>query len=427
VNRRVIALGAVAALIAACSAVGPPQTTHGEAAGTTIETTTSSPTSSPPRTTSTTRPRRTTTTRPPTTTTLPQLKGLRLQEIASGLSQPTYATSPVGDRRLFVTERTGVIRVVGPDGLVTEPFLDIRDRVASGGIEQGLLGLAFHPRFKENGRLFVYYVHTSGNRRLAEYRAQGGRADPGSERLLIDLAQPEDSTDIRHYGGMVLFGPDGNLWVSLGDGANASAQGQDPGTLFATISRLDVDDRHAQGKEYSIPADNPFVDGGGAPEVWAYGLRNPWRFTIDAKSLIVADVGLEQREEVDVLPLRRGGWNLGWPIVEGTACFAENPCDPSEFVVPVVEYDHEQGCAITGGHVYRGRAIPEIRGHYFFGDWCTGFVRSFRLAGGEAVDQRDWTEQLGPVVGINAFGIDSAGELYLVSHDGLVRKLVPVR
>jgi hypothetical protein len=278
-----------------------------------------------------------------------------------------------------------------------------------------------------NGRLFVYYVHTSGNRRLAEYRAQGGRADPASERLLIDLAQPEDSTDIRHYGGMVLFGPDGNLWVSLGDGANASAQGQDPGTLFATISRLDVDGPPADGLPYAIPEDNPFVEGGGAPEVWAYGLRNPWRFTIDAKSVIVADVGLEQREEVNVLPLRRGGWNLGWPIVEGTTCFAENPCDPSQFVVPVIEYSHDEGCAITGGHVYRGKAIPEIRGHYFYGDWCTGFIRSFRIADGEAVDRRDWTEQLGAVAGINAFGIDAEGELYLVSHDGLVRKLVPVR
>ncbi len=411
--------------MAACSATADPAQTTVEAAGTTIETATSAPS-----TTRTTRPRRTTTTsttRPPTTTTLPPLQGLRLEEVASGLSQPTYATSPSGDRRLFVIERTGTIRVIGDDGLVAEPFLDIRDRVASNGIEQGLLGLAFHPRFEENGRLFVYYVHTSGNRRLAEYHAQRGRADPGSERLLIDLAQPEDSTDIRHYGGMVLFGPDGNLWVSLGDGANASAQGQDPGTLFATISRIDVDGRPADGLPYAIPEDNPFVDGGGAPEVWAYGLRNPWRFTIDTKSVIVADVGLEQREEVNVLPLRRGGWNLGWPIVEGTSCFAENPCDPSEFVVPIAEYDHEQGCAITGGHVYRGRAIPEIRGHYFFGDWCNGFIRSFRIAGGEAVDHRDWTEQLGAVPGINAFGIDSQGELYLVSHDGLVRKLVPVR
>jgi glucose/arabinose dehydrogenase len=421
----VLTLGLVA-LMAACSPAGSAETTV-EASGTTVEATTSPPASSPPSTTRTTRPRRTTTTRPPTTTTLPQLEGLRLQEIASGLSQPTYATSPPGDERLFVTERTGTVRVIGRDGLAPEPFLDIRDRVASNGIEQGLLGLAFHPRFEENGRLFVYYVHNSGNRRLAEYRARGGRADPASERLLIDLAQPEDSTDIRHYGGMVLFGPDGNLWVSLGDGANASAQGQDPGTLFATISRLDVDGPPADGLPYAIPEDNPFVEGGGAPEVWAYGLRNPWRFTIDTKSVVVADVGLEQREEVNVLPLRPGGRNLGWPIVEGTACFAENPCDPSEFVVPVLEYDHGEGCAITGGHVYRGKAIPEIRGHYFYGDWCTGFIRSFRIAGGEAVDQRDWTEQLGAVAGINAFGIDSQGELYLVSHDGAIRKLVPVR
>jgi glucose/arabinose dehydrogenase len=367
----------------------------------------------------------TTTTAPP----LPALQSLALETVAEGLREPTYAVSPAGDPRIFVTERFGTIKVV-EDGTVA-PFVDLTDRVRAGGIEQGLLGLAFHPEFAENGRFFVYYTNLDGNRTLSELTVSASdptAGDPASETVFFSLPQPPRSTDIRHYGGMLMFGPDGYLYASLGDGANATDQGQDPNTLFATIIRLDVD---SGGEPYGIPADNPFVGSDeGAAEVWAYGLRNPWRFSIDpgAGLLYVADVGLETWEEVNVLDLAAdAGANLGWANVEGSQCFRERPCDPTDYHVPVLQYGHDVGCSITGGHVYRGDAIPEIAGHYFYADWCTGFVRSLRYENGEIAEEEDWTEQLGGTPRINAFGVDAEGELYLVVHDGFLAKVVPVR
>jgi glucose/arabinose dehydrogenase len=277
----------------------------------------------------------------------------------------------------------------------------------------------------------VYYTDKEGRRQLSEFEASSAEStttDPGTEKVLFEFAQPERSTDIRHYGGMVMFGPDGYLYVSLGDGANASDQGQDPETFFATIVRLDVDN----GDPYAIPADNPFVAGGGAPEVWAYGMRNPWRFTIDPVDdvLIVADVGLDRREEIDVLDLATdAGANLGWANVEGDVCFREDPCDIADYHVPVVVYAHgDTGeCSVTGGHVYRGADIPEITGHYFYTDWCAGWIKSFRLQDGSIVEEQDWTDDLGRQPQINAFGIDSRGELYIVTHSGTLARLVAER
>jgi glucose/arabinose dehydrogenase len=362
---------------------------------------------------------------------LAPLQGLAFEPLVTELDGLTYATQPVGETsRLFVLQRTGRIFLIENDSLVSDPFLDLRDRVGAAGIEQGLLGLAFHPEYAANGRFFVYYTDKEGRRQLSEFSAPSAdsdTADLDSEKVLFEFAQPERASDIRHYGGMVMFGPDGYLYVSLGDGANASDQGQNPETFFATIVRLDVDG----GDPYAIPADNPFVDGGGAPEVWVYGLRNPWRFTIDSVDnvLIVADVGLEKREEVDVLDLATdAGANLGWPNIEGDSCFRENPCDIADYHVPVVVYTHEDGnCSITGGHVYRGEAIPEITGHYFYTDWCTGWIRSFRLEDGAIVEEQDWTEDLGRQANINAFGIDTAGELYIVTHTGTLARLVAER
>jgi hypothetical protein len=312
--------------------------------------------------------------------------------------------------------------------MLDEPFLDLRDRVGSNGIEQGLLGLAFHPEYATNGRLFVYHVDTSGNRQLSEYTVSDdpNRADRDSEKVIFELPQPAASVDIRHYAGAVHFGPDGYLYVSLGDGADGKNQGQDPNTMYASIVRLDVD----SGDPYTIPPTNPFVGGGGAAEVWAYGLRNPWRFSIDAAAelLFVADVGQSNWEEVDVVPLGEGGYNFGWPVTEGNHCFSPADCDMTGITLPVFEYDHSnRSCSITGGFVYRGSAIPEVAGHYFYADWCGLWVRSFRYETGAVVDEQDWSDDLVEAGQINSFGVDGFGELYIANFEGTIARIVPVR
>jgi glucose/arabinose dehydrogenase len=356
------------------------------------------------------------------------LQGLALEFVAGGFHQPTGVVSPVGDERLFVVERQGVIRLIDAGGnLAEDPFLDLRDRVGSNGIEQGLLGLAFHPDFATNGRLFVYHTDTSGNRQLAEYVATDdpSRADADSEKVLFELSQPAESTDIRHYAGNIHFGPDGYLYVSLGDGADGRNQGQNPDSMFASIVRLDVDG----GDPYAIPADNPFVDGGGAPEVWAYGLRNPWRFSIDheERMIYIADVGQSNWEEVNVVSLDDGGVNFGWFTTEGNHCYSSSECDMTGITLPVIEYDHEDGCSITGGFVYRGSQIPEIAGHYFYGDWCGLWVRSFRFDGTSATEEQDWSADLVEAGQVNTFGVDGFGEMYLANFEGDVYRIVPER
>jgi glucose/arabinose dehydrogenase len=365
---------------------------------------------------------------PTTTTTTVQLDpliGLDLETVVGGLDRPTFVTARPGDGRLFVLEAAGRIRIVDADGTVQpEPFLNIRNKVGSISIEQGLLGMAFHPRFEENGRLFVYYTDRDDDSVLAEYRVgdDPDRAEESDERVLLTLQQP----DVRHNAGMLQFGPDGYLYVATGDGGagGASVNGQDPGTLLAAILRIDVD----SGDPYAIPGDNPFVSGGGAPEVWAYGLRNPWRFSIDAveNTLYIADVGQESREEVNAVPLEPVGYNFGWPAVEGTRCFFEPGCNPADYVVPVVEYSHDVGLSVTGGYVYRGGAIPELAGHYFYADWVREWIRSFRLENGTAVDERDWTADLQPGQ-INSFGTDGSGELLVATWTGSIARIVPIR
>ncbi len=364
-----------------------------------------------------------------TTVTLPEepLQGIELQLITDGLQQPTILVTPPGESRQFVAERLGRIRVIDAGGLVEESWLNLADRVLANGIEQGLLGLAFHPAYETNGRLFVYYTNRDGRRTLSEFSGDEGGGDPNSEKVLFSLPQPPDSTDIRHYGGMLQFGPDGYLYVSLGDGADARGQGQNSGSFYAAILRLDVDG----GDPYAIPADNPFVSGGGAEEVWAYGLRNPWRFDIDPveELLYVADVGQGDREEVSVVSTAGGGYNFGWANVEGTRCFFESGCDPSNYVLPIVEYGHnlddpDEGCSVTGGVVYRGQAIPELHGQYFFADWCNKWVKSVLYRDGAVVEENRWFDDAGQV---NGMGIDGAGEIYIVTFEGTVSKVVPVR
>ena len=340
----------------------------------------------------------------------------------AAIDRPLAIAAPRGDPRLFVAQREGTIEVVSATGEIQEePFLDLSDRVRANGIEQGLLGLAFHPEYAENGQLFVYFTDENDDTRLAEYTVgtDPAFADSGSYRELLLFDQPTE----RHNGGMLEFGPDGLLYVSVGDGGDGGHNGQKADTLFGTILRLDVDG----GEPYLAPADNPFAAGGGAPEVWAYGLRNPWRFSIDHATglMYIADVGQQDWEEINVVALDAGGANFGWAYREGSRCFSSPECEETDTVLPVVEYGHQEGCSVTGGYVYRGGAIPELAGTYFYSDWCTGWIRSFRYDNRAAADLEEWSAlQPGQV---NTFGIDGFGELYIGTWSGEVWKLVPIR
>ena len=368
-----------------------------------------------------------------TASNLPALQSVSLDVVFDGFNKPVGIVSPPGDNRLFVIQRVGVIRILDENYEMLDPaFLAIDDRVLANGIEQGLLGLAFHPDYATNGRFFVYYTKPGGNRQLSEFTVSAtnpNRADPDSERVLFDLPQPEGSTDIRHYAGQLAFGPDGYLYSAQGDGADSRDQGQDPNTMYAAISRLDVD----SGDPYGIPPENPFVGGGGAPEVWAYGLRNPWRFSIDpVEGLIyVADVGHADQEEVNVVPINEGGFNFGWSDVEGTRCFHVQDCDLSLYTQPVLTYLHgseaDQGCSLTGGFVYRGNEIPELHGTYFYSDWCTQWIKSFKYVDGQVTEEKDWTSEVGAVGQINSFGVRGDGELFVVTDDGKVAKFTANR
>jgi glucose/arabinose dehydrogenase len=364
-----------------------------------------------------------------TTGSVDPLQAVRLETVAQDFRQPTVLTAPVGDDRLFIAQRVGVIRILDADRQMLEPaFLDISDRVLANGIEQGLLGLAFHPDYASNGRFFVYYTDREGRRQLSEFQvsvSDPNLVSPDTERVLFEFEQPPDATDIRHYAGQLSFGPDGYLWVSLGDGADSRDQGQDPNTLFGTVSRIDVDN----GDPYGIPPENPFVAGGGAPEVWAYGLRNPWRFSIDPVDglIYIADVGHADQEEINVLPIDEGGFNLGWSDVEGTRCFHVQDCDLANYTAPVLTYSHADGCSVTGGFVYRGNEIPELVGTYFYSDWCSQWIKSFRYVDGQVTEEIDWSDDLGQIGQINSFGLGGDGELYAVTHDGVVARFVADR
>ncbi|HEX5465568.1 MAG TPA: PQQ-dependent sugar dehydrogenase [Candidatus Limnocylindrales bacterium] len=335
--------------------------------------------------------------RPPTTSTsrptpvqTASLAGLQisLQRFVSGLQQPVGIVAPGdGSGRLFVVEREGRIRVIGPTGdLQAAPFLDIRDLVGSGYVEQGLLGLAFSSTYASDGRFFVDYTDDSsatGNTIVAEYRRQDAtHADPSSARALLKVAQPFQN----HNGGQLAFGPDGDLYVALGDGGSGGDPGnraQDLGVLLGKILRLDVRPGAASGGlAYGIPADNPFAGRTAArAEIWAYGLRNPWRFSFDRSTgdLIIGDVGQGAHEEVDFLPRGRGGQDLGWRIMEGTSCYPPaSGCRRTGLTLPVATYDHGTGdCAVIGGFVDRGTDQPALAGIYLMGDECSGRIRGF--------------------------------------------------
>lgn len=344
-----------------------------------------------------------------------------LETFAEGLSAPVFVTAPRGDVRLFVVEQTGAIRVFAADGKEGDIFLDLSGEIVAGG-EQGLLGLAFHPEFSANGRLFVNYTDRSGDTRIVEYQASGAAAEPGSARELLAIDQPAQN----HNGGWLGFGPDGYLYIGTGDGGASGdrfGNGQNRDTLLGALLRLDVDGAE---KPYAIPAENPFARGGGAPEIFAFGLRNPWRVAFDGDDIYIADVGQNALEEVSVITTADTGANLGWNTMEGDACFSPaSGCDTSGLVMPVHVYSHGEGCSITGGYVYRGAAIPEIEGHYFYADYCAGWLKSVRYAEGAITEETDWSEAVGGLGNVTSFGQDDAGELYITIADGKVLKLTP--
>jgi glucose/arabinose dehydrogenase len=413
VRRLVVAGVAVLLSMSACStepadtsvpvvptAVSSSTSTEGGPAGTGIPDVTTAP------------PESTTAAPEPATTIAVDATRLRLVPVADGFEQPVFFTESRG--RSFVVDQPGVIWEVTASGDVST-FLDIRDRVGFGG-EQGLLGLAFHPEY--GGVVYVDYTARDGRTVVSEFTIPDGSSvpDPATERVVVEVPQPAAN----HNGGMIAFGPHGDLWIGMGDGGGANdryGNGQRGDTLLGAMLRLSVEPgSSAQGSERN----GAFA----SPEIAAIGLRNPWRFSFDGETLWIADVGQGDIEEVNRVSADTPGLNFGWPLYEGSACFA-GPCDGVDaanrpLTWPVHEYGHDEGCSVTGGYVYRGSALPQLDGHYFFSDWCGGFIRSIAPDGAVV----DWTEQTGPVASVTSFGRDERGEIYVVSGQGTVYRVV---
>jgi glucose/arabinose dehydrogenase len=342
----------------------------------------------------------------------------------SGFVHPTNIVAPDdGSSRMFVTDQPGVIRVVKDGVLVAAPALDIRSRVGSGGTEQGLLGLAFPPGFAKKQYAYIYCTDTSGDSRFYRIRVSGGDPDtfdPASMQLILKVAQPYAN----HNGGQLAFGPDGYLYIGLGDGGSEGDpqnRGQDLSTPLAKILRIDTEST-PDSAGYRIPPDNPFVHRAGArAETWVYGLRNPWRFSFDPRNgdLWVGDVGQNKWEEVDLLTPASGGANLGWSLYEGNHLYKATKMLPG-FTWPVAEYSHAEGDAVMGGYVYRGARYPAMQGLYVFGDYGTGKIWTLRRSG------TTWVRRLALSTGytISTFGVDEAGELWVADWGtGVIHRL----
>ena len=397
-------------------------TTAGTAATTDESTTTESTTTAEPADTTTTTTEATTTTTSTTTAAPPEsLESLEaldldLQRIAV-LTGPVGLTSRPGTSDLFVAEQQGrIVRL--PNGLAdgADTTLDLRGQVSRGN-EQGLLGLAFSP---DGGRLFVNFTDNAGTTTIASYDMAGNVVDPASVEILLTIPQPAGN----HNGGQLAFGPDGFLYIGTGDGGGGGdpfANGQNPNTLLGSILRIDV----SGASGYTVPANNPFVNGGGAPEVWSFGIRNAWRFGFDSDNgdLWIGDVGQDRFEEVTVLRSANGagnGANLGWNATEGAESF-RGAAIPADHVGPIVTYAQASGrCSITGGEVYRGSAIPSLSGTYLYGDFCTGEVFGLRADGSE----REVRLNIPVVSQLTSFGLDASGEIYALSRAGGVFRIV---
>jgi glucose/arabinose dehydrogenase len=343
-----------------------------------------------------------------------------LETVVDGLDAPLAATS-AGDASgtIFVTEQGGQIRIVRDGKLVASPFLDISARITSGG-ERGLLGLAFHPDFPTDPRIFVNYTDANGDTQVSSFRVDPtlpDAADPSSEVKILHIAQPYAN----HNGGAVVFGPDGFLYVATGDGGSGGdphGNGQSLTTLLGKILRIDID-RTGGARPYAIPPGNPFVDTADAlPEIYLYGLRNPWRISFDRTTgdLWIGDVGQSAWEEVDVARAGTSGQNFGWNIMEGNHCYQPpGDCIRTGLTLPVAEYSHDAGCTVIGGYVYRGSAQPALAGGYLFGDYCSGTIW--------AIDPsqdvlRPPTVVLRGSASLSSFGEDERGELYATDISG---------
>ena len=344
----------------------------------------------------------------------PNQVSIALEVIVTGLDRPVAVRNAGdGSSRLFIVEQAGRIRIVEGNELGATPFLDISTRVRSSSGEQGLLGLAFHHDFETNGRFFVNYTDLAGDTVVAEFALSeddSDRADPSSESIIMTIEQPRSN----HNGGDIAFGPDGYLWIATGDGGGAGdpeRNGQNRETLLGKLLRIDVD----SGSTYTIPPDNPFVDDPDArQEIWALGLRNPWRFSFDRVTgdLFVGDVGQGMWEEINFeTRTDPGGRNYGWNTMEGSQCFQVDSCSTDGLTQPIAEYSHDFGCSVTGGYVYRGIRFPALRGLYLYGDYCSGTI--WGLAPSHSTG---WSFAVVGESGarISSFGEDESGELYLV-------------
>lgn len=408
-------LALFALVIAACSACtdGEATSTSG-APSTTAPSQTSSTALEPSSTTQPGGAASSSTTVPTTTVPLDQLR-LRVVEVGSGFDAPVFLhADPDGGADLVVEQPGRIVRLDDARTVV----LDINGDVVYGG-ERGLLGLAFHPRFDENRLAYVNYTGGGSDTVIEQFTVGAdGTFDVSSRVRILTIGQPARN----HNGGMIAFGPDGYLWIGMGDGGGADDQfghGQRPDTLLGAMLRIEVG---VDGTDtYRIPPDNP--GGEYAPEVWWTGLRNPWRFSFDSTdawaNVYIADVGQRAIEEVSVVPAGTRQVNLGWSVMEGNVCFRSNSCDTDAYYPAVIEYGHGEGCSITGGYVYRGTEIPELDGHYFFSDYCAGFLRSWPFEGNVI----DWTDQVGSLGNVASFGVGGDTELYIITLSGSIYRL----
>ena len=347
---------------------------------------------------------------------------LGIEEIEN-IPGAVFLTSPPGDRaRQFIVQRDGRIRVRINGMLLTPPFLDINERVLAQG-EGGLLSMAFDPDYASNGFFFLYYTDKLHRATVERWHvsADPNRAEAGSDLAILRIQK----LNVTHNGGGVNFGPDGLLYLATGDDGGTGdpfRNAQNLNSLLGKVLRIEASDATAD-QQYTVPRANRFAgQPGRRGEIWAYGLRNPWRYSFDADRLYLGDVGQGAREEVNVSSVNHGGLNFGWPIMEGTICYDRPTCDRSGLTPPVLDYDHGNGCSVTGGYVYRGAAIPELVGNYLYSDFCAGFLRSFAFTGTGITAQADWL--IAGAGNIQSFGQDASGELYMIASSGKIYRIV---